>query len=127
MPNPVEFTEEYETELTRQNLENLCKFFIKLNRDDDWENPQVYHITEYFPYDNSPIPLRQYDLRNIKMSIENDGMAYCDDAEGILEEYMEKNSPLRIQTIIIDDVMMISHIENVVTISLADGYIKIEY
>jgi hypothetical protein len=124
------WNEEVEAQLVKENLLALQKFLNKLNNDDDWENPHTYQILEYYPkVINNVLTYisNQYKLINLKIDGIEDGIVIFDDAEGILVEAIYKGTPLPLQTIVIDDILMIGHVDNIVTISTSFGYIKIEY
>jgi hypothetical protein len=126
MPNPT-FNEAYEDSLIKENIVHLKEFLDKLNNSDDWENIHKYKITEYFPLNNTDNEFNTYELINLRMEIAEDGVIYCDDAEGILEEYMYNGTPLPLQSFCLDNVIMIGQQDNEITITLQDGYIKIIY
>lgn len=106
---------------------------------ENWQSPHKYIVTEYFPYNDKDVisgkknidnhQPNTYELYNIKMEIENDGVIYCDDAEGILEEAMYNSTPLPLQTLIMDKIIYIAFQKewNRVTISFNDGFLRINY
>lgn len=110
-------------------FKKIQKFLSKFTTD-DWENPHRYLIEEYFPIGQPEtyIPNR-YELYNITLSIEDDGVVYFDDAEEILLEAMYNNTPLPLQTIIMDKVIdaSINEYFRWITISFTDGYVRIYY
>lgn len=111
-----------------QAFNKIKKFLDKFDHN-DWENPHKYIIEEYFPNESKTYYSNTYELSNIKMDIEKDGVAYISDAEGILEEAMFNSTPLPLQAIIMDEVTdaSISDYYKWITLTFEDGYIRIKY
>jgi hypothetical protein len=105
------------------------KNFLSKFPTDNWENPHRYIIEEYFPNGHSNYMPNTYELLNITLDIENDGVAYFNDAEGILLEALDNNIHLPLQAVTMNDVIdvSISKFYKWITISTDDGYIRIKY
>lgn len=131
MPNINQvWNEETEKALIEENLYSLQKFLNNLNQDDNWENPHTYEIIEYNPKENEDPFLytpNRYKLVNLKIDSIQDGTVMFDDGEGILMEAMYNNTPFPLHHICIDNILMVGHIDNIITISTSFGFIKIIY
>lgn len=127
-PQPIQYEERIFNPLVA--FQGIKKFIDKFDRD-NWQNPKKYEIVEYFPFEHPEQPFNTYDLYNITVDIENDEIAYFNDekGEGILMENMYKDTPLPLQTIIIDNVedASINEYYKWITITYANGFIRIKY
>lgn len=114
--NNVEYEER---QFVEDSMNKLISF---LGENDNWQTPHRYIIQEYFPF-NKPKGYKSnvYELDNLTMICE-DGMVFSNDIEDkLLESYHV------ITMFLVESIVWIGFQKEYITISFADGYIRIYY